>query len=129
VALLAIAAPGAAQDEPTVSAGRKLYMRYCASCHGQDARGNGPVAAALKTPPADLTGIRARHGDRWPYTLLRDIIDGRPPRAHGPREMPIWGQKLGEGKGLGKELHVSNAITVLLAYLKTLQVPQADGSK
>src|SRR5208282_5298968 len=34
--------------------GRALYLRYCASCHGIIPDGHGPVASALKTPPADL---------------------------------------------------------------------------
>jgi mono/diheme cytochrome c family protein len=37
--------------------GRDLYMRYCASCHGISATGDGPVAAALEPRPADLTRL------------------------------------------------------------------------
>jgi putative copper export protein/mono/diheme cytochrome c family protein len=35
--------------------GARLYPRNCASCHGPAGRGDGPAAAALKVPPADLT--------------------------------------------------------------------------
>ena len=31
-------------------AGKDLFEFYCASCHGRDGKGNGPVAPALKTP-------------------------------------------------------------------------------
>ena len=29
--------------------GKQMYVNYCAPCHGVDGKGNGPVAAALKT--------------------------------------------------------------------------------
>ena len=38
-------------------------MHYCASCHGLDARGNGPAAFVLKTTPPDLTALAKRHGE------------------------------------------------------------------
>jgi cytochrome c553 len=34
--------------------GRDLFEFYCASCHGRDGKGSGPVAPALKTPPPHL---------------------------------------------------------------------------
>ena len=41
--------------------GAKLFSALCASCHGADARGRGPLAAKLALPPADLvTGPRPR---------------------------------------------------------------------
>jgi len=39
----------------TIVAGAALYPGHCASCHGADGRGDGPQAAALPVPPADLT--------------------------------------------------------------------------
>ena len=38
-------------------AGRDLFEFYCATCHGRDGKGAGPVAGALKTRPADLTAL------------------------------------------------------------------------
>jgi cytochrome c oxidase cbb3-type subunit 3 len=35
------------------AAGAQLYATYCASCHGPNGKGDGPVAAALKPPPAN----------------------------------------------------------------------------
>ena len=122
VALLEPVQPLAA-DSSQVE-GRKLYLRYCSSCHGEDATGNGPVASELKTPPPDLTRIRERHGDMWPYLRLRDIIDGRGrrARAHGPREMPVWGDLIGSegGDAPGRELKVSNQIT------RAARLPEVD---
>ena len=39
--------------------GEDSFNFYCATCHGRDARGAGPVATALKTQPADLTALDA----------------------------------------------------------------------
>jgi mono/diheme cytochrome c family protein len=47
--------------------GRDSFDRYCAACHGSDGRGTGPVAAALKSRPADAQLFRtycaSRHGE------------------------------------------------------------------
>jgi mono/diheme cytochrome c family protein len=44
-----------AQTEmPDVASGKKTYTEYCASCHGEDEKGIGPAASALKAPPSDL---------------------------------------------------------------------------
>jgi mono/diheme cytochrome c family protein len=72
--------------------GPDLFRAYCASCHGADGKGNGPVAPALNITPADLTTIAERHGGIFPSKLVRDMIAGDDLiLAHGSREMPIWG--------------------------------------
>ena len=72
--------------------GPDLFHAYCASCHGDDGKGNGPVAPALNIKPADLTTIAERHGGIFPSKLVRDMIAGDDLiLAHGSREMPIWG--------------------------------------
>ena len=85
----ATACDRAAETAPT---GRIVYERHCAACHGLDGRGNGPVAASLDDPPADLTLLAARNGGHFDERAVVAVIDGR--RAveeHGPREMPVWG--------------------------------------
>jgi mono/diheme cytochrome c family protein len=54
-------ATAAAAAQPTrkpsdADRGRDLYQRHCLACHGAGARGDGPAAAALVHPPADLQG-------------------------------------------------------------------------
>src|SRR3972149_9167430 len=51
--------------------GRTLFMAYCATCHGADARGNGPVAPALKTQPPDLTLISKRNNGKFPQEQVQ----------------------------------------------------------
>ncbi len=41
--------------EPTVAAGRDVYLSNgCASCHGRDGHGDGPIASSLTPPPRDF---------------------------------------------------------------------------
>ncbi len=72
--------------------GPDLYRAYCASCHGVDAKGSGPVTPALVSQPPDLTTIAQRNGGLYPADRVRRIIAGdEVVVAHGPREMPVWG--------------------------------------
>ena len=54
------------EDEPRLAWGKQLYEARCASCHGATGKGNGPVAASLKHPPADLTLISKKHDGTFP---------------------------------------------------------------
>jgi len=73
--------------------GADLFRFYCATCHGNGGKGDGPVVASLKTQPPDLTTITVRHGGHFPSEdLLRFVAgDDRLVDAHGSREMPVWG--------------------------------------
>jgi len=72
--------------------GPDLYHAYCASCHGPDAQGNGPAAAALSTKVPDLTTIARRNGGAFPAERVSKIIIGdETVAAHGSRDMPVWG--------------------------------------
>ena len=73
--------------------GPALFQAYCAACHGKDAKGNGPAASALKTPPPDLTRISQKNGGKFPMVRVQKIISGEDlePGAHGSRQMPVWG--------------------------------------
>ncbi|MBL8206022.1 MAG: cytochrome c [Blastocatellia bacterium] len=42
-------------EEETIAAGRALFNKNCASCHGEDGKSKTDVAAALKKKPTDLT--------------------------------------------------------------------------
>ena len=72
--------------------GPDLYRHYCATCHGQDAKGNGPAAAALKVPPPDLTVLAQRRKGVFPASEVEAVIrGGSAETAHGSNEMPVWG--------------------------------------
>ncbi len=105
--------------------GRDLYREYCASCHGVDAKGNGPAAPALKTKPPDLTVLAKNNDGRFPEDRVRKTIMGDDPlvlAAHGSREMPIWGpvfRQIEEDVDRGP-VRLAN----LVKYLKSIQVPK-----
>lgn len=76
--------------------GKALYDFNCASCHGQNLKGDGSVAQALKTPPTDLTTLARNHGGKFPREKVFGYIVGTIKlAAHGTREMPVWGPALG----------------------------------
>ncbi len=106
--------------------GRDLFVRYCASCHGEDGRGSGPVAASLDVAPADLTRIAERAGGTFDEGAVMAVIDGRRAVAsHGPREMPVWGEVFDEE--LRRERYGSYVTLlrsqVLADYLRSIQQP------
>jgi len=80
------------QGKDRLERGRKLYVQYCASCHGMDAKGTGPVAADLKTAPSNLTTIAQRHGGKFnPIHVQLNINGENDVVAHGTKDMPVWG--------------------------------------
>src|SRR5262245_9374746 len=76
--------------------GQQTYERACASCHGVDARGDGPVAPTLKVPPPDLTTLARRNGGVFPRDHVIAAVTGTIPiPAHGTAEMPVWRLRFG----------------------------------
>lgn len=106
------------------SMGRRFYERYCSACHGMDGKGQGPVALDLRTEPADLTQIAKRRGGEFPVAEIAAYIDGRKDvRAHGSRDMPVWGERFSEqvgGGSLGEEV-VRGNLLILIQYLQSIQ--------
>jgi len=101
--------------------GKEMFTHYCASCHGKDGRGNGPVASALKKPPTDLTMLAYFNQGKYPDTRVYAYIEGSDEvAAHGSREMPIWGsvfRTLSPADASAVHQRISN----LTEYVKSLQ--------
>jgi hypothetical protein len=103
------------------------YEISCMPCHGIDGRGDGPRAKTLKAFPADLTQIAKRNNGEFPYKTVADIIDGRAAVAvHGPREMPVWGDRYRASAETNEtaawiDQRVRAQIAALTKYLETLQ--------
>jgi mono/diheme cytochrome c family protein len=53
--ILALFFSGAALADGDPERGAQLYQGSCMACHGVNADGNGPAAAALKPRPTDFT--------------------------------------------------------------------------
>jgi mono/diheme cytochrome c family protein len=74
--------------------GKSEFQSSCASCHGADAKGKGPVSDHLKIPPPDLTVLAKNNNGVFPVNAVYEIIDGlKTIPTHGTREMPIWGER------------------------------------
>jgi mono/diheme cytochrome c family protein len=96
LAALALYGSTAWSADYVAMSGKDLYQRFCASCHGAEGRGDGPVAASFKIEVPDLTLIAHRAGTAYPRERVARIIDGRYIiGAHGSRTMPVWGEDLG----------------------------------
>lgn len=113
-----------------IASGMEIYQTSCASCHGPEGKGNGPVADALTTIPADLTTIRARSDGKFPEDSVYAYIDGRQyVQAHGTREMPVWGNIWREidGDPVRRE-EVDRRIRELVEYIRSIQTETAQGA-
>jgi mono/diheme cytochrome c family protein len=114
----------AAAEDLSGYSGHELYRRFCASCHGAHAEGNGPVASFFKLQPPDLTRLAQRHGGQFPAEKVRQIIDGRSNVApHGSREMPVWGLEfvMAGGSSPDAEKQSQAVISRLVEYLASIQ--------
>ena len=111
-----------------IERGRALYVEYCASCHGASAQGDGPVARALTTPPTNLRRLAERFGNPLPEDQVARYIDGRAEvKAHGPRDMPVWGARFRYELG-ADERRVRQRIADLVAFLQSIQTPIRNAS-
>ena len=123
-----VAAPpiGNAQTEDI---GKREYVNRCAVCHGEGGKGDGPLSALLKTTPADLTKIQKNNKGVFPFDRVYTVIDGREVvAAHGPREMPVWGNENAVDLATGfrvdpkqLESYARGRIIALVGYIYTLQ--------
>lgn len=84
----------AAAQAEDLDMGRSEFQSSCASCHGADARGKGPVSNQLKIPPPDLTMLAKNNNGVFPTNAVYETVEGlKTIPAHGTREMPIWGER------------------------------------
>ena len=116
---------GCGREVSVAQDGRDTYLRYCASCHGSEGRGDGPLAPALTKPPSDLTQLAKKNAGRYDERAVMSVIDGR--RAvieHGTRDMPVWGA-IFEEEGRTEPYPAYQSLLksrFLVDYLATLQV-------
>ncbi|WP_170374463.1 c-type cytochrome [Ruegeria atlantica] len=120
--VLLTAAQVAAQD---VDTGAELYQHYCATCHGIDATGHGPMAGILVIQPVDLTKLAGEDGV-FPTARVVARIDGRDPLVSHGSPMPVYGPYFdGQDTSMktpeGQPILTSQPIVDLIAYLETLQ--------
>ncbi|MCP4387548.1 MAG: c-type cytochrome [Gammaproteobacteria bacterium] len=116
---LALFTNGVLANPPAAFEGRRFYVSYCLLCHGNDGKGGGPLAKAMKITPADLsTTVRSRSD-----TILTKIITGDGKQTITGRDrhnllsetMPEW-----------KNVFDADQIQALIAYLRFLSRKKHD---
>jgi mono/diheme cytochrome c family protein len=122
-ALACAALPVAAQE---IEAGADLYRVHCATCHGLEASGQGPMAGVLLIRPVDLTALTAGNDGVFPTERVVMRIDGRDPLVSHGSPMPVYGFFFeGEDTSVkapnGQPILTSKPIVDLLAYLQSIQ--------
>jgi cytochrome c oxidase cbb3-type subunit 3 len=97
--------------DPLLLEGRSIYLARCATCHGREGRGDGPIAGSLLGPPVgNISDGKWKHGDK-PREVMAVISKG----VQGTR-MAGWGQLL--------EPDQLRAATAYIFYLARQPVPE-----
>lgn len=129
VAAMMVAA-GATMAASTVDIGKHEYNAKCASCHGLTGKGDGYYEPLLTVRPSDLSVITKKNNGVFPVDKVVQAIDGRAGvKAHGSREMPIWGRDYALEAGeryfdvpFDAEGYVRAKILAVVDYLNRLQI-------
>ena len=110
--LLAGMDPTWAQNQ---SEGKKLYLTYCSSCHGDNGKGDGPAARSLPVKPANHTdgAVMNQLTDKF---LLEIISKGGSAVGKSPM-MPGWGGQFKE-----------NQLRDVVAYVRSMADPPYKAS-
>jgi mono/diheme cytochrome c family protein len=104
---------------PVELSGKEMFKYYCAACHGEDAKGHGPVAPALKVPPPDLTALSKGNSGKFPEEHFVSVLkNGANAPTHGTADMPIWGPIFSV---LNAQRLVNLRISNLTRYLESIQ--------
>lgn len=126
IASICMAGPGRAEDG-NAGRGEELYQVHCATCHGLEMTGHGPMAGVLLIPPADLTTLETRNSGVFPLFRVIKRIDGRDPLVSHGSPMPVYGDFF-EGRDVmlktdaGQPIATSRPVSDLVAYLRAHQV-------
>lgn len=116
----------AAGPQPTTGqamAGQGDFHQYCAACHGDSAKGDGPIASSLRRHPANLTELARRNDGTFPADQVFRIIDGsKPVPGHGGPDMPEWGDVFGKSAASTNADAVKTRIDAIVKYLESIQV-------
>lgn len=109
--------------------GQREFDASCASCHGRNGTGGGSFAEVLQISMPDLTTLSKKNGGVFPIARVYNVIDGREAfKAHGTREMPVWGKHLSyragpeyDDYGYESDVFVRARILAVIDYLYRLQ--------
>lgn len=82
----------AAEADASLKAAQENYSTFCAKCHGDDGKGNGPSAATLNPKPQDYTDCKTME-KKSDAELFKVISEGGDAVGLSP-DMQPWGGTL-----------------------------------
>ncbi len=123
--ILALGLAGTAQAQE-VEEGRALYMQHCATCHGLEADGKGPMAPAMVVQPSGLSRLALDNEGEFPLMRVVMRIDGRDPLVSHGSSMPVYGEffqgdDVAMKTAAGQPVMMGRSIADLVAYLQEIQ--------
>lgn len=65
--------------QASIDRGRMLFIQNCIQCHGETGRGDGPLAASLPLPPANLYDHVPYHPDLFFFSVITNGLSGYMP--------------------------------------------------
>ncbi len=125
--VLLLSTGSALAGDPSPEVGAGLFADHCASCHGAEATGGGPLAVTMGIAAPDLTGLAAAAGG-FPLVRVVEVIEGRAPVPGHGTAMPAFGPLMtGEDAVLdgpgGEPVRADLGILSLAAWLEGVQRP------
>jgi mono/diheme cytochrome c family protein len=118
-------------DSRKFDVGKAEYEQKCTICHGPMGKGDGAYSVMLKKPATDLTTLSKKNGGVFPFARVFETIEGTHElKAHGTREMPIWGKEYRSSKyydeflheeGMDRSYFARSRILALTEYIFRLQ--------
>jgi nucleotide-binding universal stress UspA family protein/mono/diheme cytochrome c family protein len=103
--------------------GGEVFRTYCVTCHGPQAKGDGPLAQHMTRKPANLTEIAKRNDGVFPEEIVFRTIDGRKKvKGHGGPDMPEWADAFARSRQSGDTTAIKDTIDSLVRYIESLQV-------
>lgn len=120
--MLLVAAGISQAEEP----GHLEYVYNCSACHGDSARGDGPVARFLNVETPSLTTLKQKNDGVFPLLHVIQVIDGRSGVGPHGTLMPVWGERfkateINDSGPYGAEVIVRGRILALAQYLESIQ--------
>lgn len=112
-------------DKEKTDIGRAEYEQKCIICHGAQGKGDGAYSEMLTKRATDLTTLSKKNGGVFPFARVFETIEGTHElKAHGSREMPIWGREYRSSKYYEDYLHDSEMDRAYFARSRILALTE-----